>query len=133
MRRIILASHHRFAAGLRDTLEFVGAPADMIAVCAYIDDEPLDVQLDHIFSNFDADDSILIMTDMLQGSVNQAFQKYLGPRVFIVTGINVPCALELTIGKDPFTEEMIRSAIDRARSQLIFVNDYVAEVSEDDE
>ena len=38
MRHIILASHHRFAAGLADTIDFLGGPSDLNVICAYIDD-----------------------------------------------------------------------------------------------
>lgn len=133
MRRIVIASHHRFAAGLRDTLKFVGVSTDMIAVCTYVDDASLDEQLDEVFSRFSPSDSVLVMTDMLQGSVNQAFQRFLGDNVFLVTGVNVPCALELAVGDGPLTDETVRSAVEHARTQLIFVNDYIADVGDDDE
>ena len=42
MRHVIIASHHRFAEGLADTLEFIGGVENMRAVCAYVDETPLE-------------------------------------------------------------------------------------------
>ena len=44
MRHVIIASHHRFAEGLADTLEFIGGVENMRAVCAYVDETPLEEQ-----------------------------------------------------------------------------------------
>lgn len=46
MRHCILASHHRFAEGLRDTLEFIGGVQGIDVVCAYVDETSLDEQVD---------------------------------------------------------------------------------------
>ena len=45
MRHVIIASHHRFAEGLADTLEFIGGVENMRAVCAYVDETPLEEQV----------------------------------------------------------------------------------------
>ena len=42
MRKIIFASHHRFADGLKDTFDYI-APnvADVTAISAYVDNVPV--------------------------------------------------------------------------------------------
>ena len=49
MRHVVLASHHRFAQGLLDTLEFLGAKCDFHVVCAYVDERPLEPQVAAVF------------------------------------------------------------------------------------
>ena len=133
MRHIVIASHHRFAAGLRDTLEFIGGDLGIVDISAYVDEVPLEDQVRTVFDSFDAQDEVLVFTDMMQGSVNQALVPYIGPHVFLVTGVNVPCALELALMASPLTSEGISSAIEAARSQLIFVNEQMVAIDEEDE
>lgn len=133
MRHIVIASHHRFAAGLKDTLSFIGGDLGITDICAYVDDTPLDDQIAEVFAEFSPDDEVLVFTDMLQGSVNQAFSRYVGEHVFLVTGINVPCALELALSGGPLTAEAIREVIESARQQLVLVNDHLEDANEDDE
>ena len=133
MRHIVIASHHRFASGLRDTLEFVGGELGIIDISAYVDDTPLTEQVDGIFAQFAADDEVLILTDMLQGSVNQEFRRFMNDHVFLITGINLPCALELALSSEPLSAERVRDIVESARHQLLLVNDQVVEIDEDDE
>ena len=103
MRHVVIAAHHRFASGLRDTLEFIGGDLGIVDINAYIDDTPLEDQVRATFDSFAPEDEVLVFTDMMQGSVNQAFIPYIGPNVFLVTGVNVPCALELALSASPLT------------------------------
>ena len=134
MRRIIIASHGLFSAGLKNTLEFIAGVNDVIDINAYMDaDIKLEDQVIDIFSSFKSNDEVLVMTDILQGSVNQAFQPYLNDKVFLVTGINVPCALELCLMPGPLTKDSIRDTIQNARKTILFVNDYEISFDENDE
>ena len=115
MRHVIIASHHRFADGLKDTLEFIGGVQNMRAVCAYVDDTPL------------------VLSDILQGSVNQAFVPYLGEHVFVVSGVNVACCLELALSADELTTAFIEEAIAQARQAMVLVNTYATDSDDEDE
>ena len=133
MRHVVIASHHRFASGLRDTLEFIGGDLGIVDINAYIDDTPLEDQVRTTFDSFAPEDEVLVFTDMMQGSVNQAFIPYIGPNVFLVTGVNVPCTLELALSASPLTGEGVAAVIDAARSQLMFVNAQAVPVDDEDE
>ena len=56
MRQVILASHHKFAQGLADTLEFLGAKCDFHVICAYVDDTPLEPQVEAVFDAISPDE-----------------------------------------------------------------------------
>jgi Phosphotransferase system, mannose/fructose-specific component IIA len=50
MRKIIIASHHKMASGIKDTLEFIaGEQQNVMAIDAYLDNVPLDDTLKTIF------------------------------------------------------------------------------------
>lgn len=133
MRHVIIASHHCFATGLKDTLEFIGGVGNVIAIAAYMDDTPIANQVEKVFPDLAPDDEALVLTDIRQGSVNQAFAPYMGERVFLVAGVSVPLALELALMDGRLTSESIERAIEDARSQMTLMNTLVVEADEDDE
>lgn len=133
MRQVVLASHHRFAQGLADTLEFLGSKNDFKVVCAYVDDAPLAPQVQMIFDGFAPDDEVLVLTDIMQGSVNQAFVPYLGSHTFVIAGVNVALAFELCLDPEPLTTEKIEAALAQARSAMVLVNTLQVEDGEEDE
>lgn len=133
MRHIILASHHRFAEGLKDTLEFIGGVEHMRAVCAYVDETPLEDLVEEAFASVGPEDEVLVLTDILQGSVNQAFASHMGERVFLVAGVNVACCLELALSAEPLSAESIEATLAQARASMVLVNTYAADAGDDDE
>ena len=133
MRHVVLASHHRFAQGLADTLEFLGAKCDFHVVCAYVDEQPLEPQIAAVFEQFDAQDEVLVLTDILAGSVNQQFMPYVGPNVFVVAGVNVVLAMELCLAPAPLTTKGIEEAIAMAGASIKLINTLAVEDGEDDE
>ena len=133
MRHVILASHHRFADGMKDTLEFIGGVENVTAVSAYVDDTPLEETVSKIFAEIPPEDEVLVLTDIMQGSVNQAFAPYISDHVFLVAGVNVACCLELTLETGPLSPEVIRETIAQASQQMVFMNECQVEDCEDDE
>ena len=133
VRHIILASHHRFAAGLADTIEFLGGPTDMDVICAYVDETPLEDQVAEVFAKFDPADEVLVFTDILQGSVNQRFAPYVGEHVFLIAGANVALTLELALAAEPLTCEGIEAARQLARQSMCLINTFQADVDDEDE
>lgn len=133
MRQVVLASHHRFAQGLADTLEFLGCKCGFNVVCAYIDDVPLGPQVKELFDKFGPSDEVLVLTDIMQGSVNQAFVPYVGPHTFIVAGVNVALAFELCLTPEPLSLERIETAVEQARNSMTLINTLQIEDGDDDE
>lgn len=136
MREVIIASHHRFAQGLADTLTFLGAKNKFHILCTYTDDNdqiPLGEQVKELFNVLNDSEEILILTDILQGSVNQAFYPYMNEHCFLVTGVNVALALELCLESKPLSNEIIQRHILNTVSSIKLVNLLATEDSEDDE
>jgi PTS system mannose-specific IIA component len=133
MRHVVIASHNKFARGLADTLDFLGNKTALNVICAYVDETPLVPQVDELFSAFSPDDEVLILTDILQGSVNQAFAPYINDHVFLVAGVNVALSLELCLSAEGLTVEGIEEAIEMGRQSMRLINTLQIEDGEDDE
>lgn len=133
MRHIVLASHHRFAQGLADTLRFLGNQNEPHVICAYVDEKPLAPQVEELFATFAPEDEVLVLTDILQGSVNQAFAPYVGEHVFLVAGVNVAVALELCLSDEPLTCEGIEATIELGRQSMRLINTLQVEDGDEDE
>lgn len=136
MRRFIIASHERFASGLQKTLAFLSGREDIIALSAYTDGAPpLEQSIRETFAAFGKDDEVIVLTDLLQGSVNQKFYPYIGDHVHLICGVNVPCAVALALRPDdePFAPEDIREIIAVAKSQILYVNEVADGADENDE
>lgn len=128
MRRIVLASHGELANGMKDSVEIlVGDVPNVYSICAYtngIDD--VEEQIDALFSSFDNDDEIIVITDVFGGSVNKAFMKKLDSYKFwLISGMSLGLVIQMIIGPENNTEESITSVIDSAKNNIIFCNGYL--------
>ena len=135
MRRFVIASHHLLAHGLKDTLEFLTSKKDIIEINAYVDEADLKEQIKEVFEAFSRDDEVVMMTDMLGGSVNQSFYPYMNDFRHLICGINLPCALSLILQPDnePLTKDQIEKIVEESRTHLIYVNEYrEKEIPEDE-
>jgi PTS system, IIA component len=136
-RKIILASHHHMASGLKDTVEFLaGERTDVLALDAYVDGQPIVDQVHHLIDNLPEDTEVLIFTDLLSGSVNQQFFPYRNRlHTHIISGMNLPIVLAIVLGQSDqyYTQDQIHSIICEARSALVYVNDIPLEDDEEDE
>ena len=84
--------------------------------------------------NFTEEDKVVVMTDMLAGSVNQKFIPYMSENVFLITGINVPLAMEIVLlPEECINKEEISNCVESAREAMQFVNELSLDTDEDDE
>lgn len=64
-RTLIIASHHKMAEGLKQTLEFVsGGIQETIALSAYLDNSPMDEMVYALMARFSEEDEVVILTDL---------------------------------------------------------------------
>ena len=97
MRRYVLASHGKMAEGIKTTLEIIiGPQEDLTCVNAYTDEcpDPLP-EFQKVIEQY-PNDEIVIMTDMLGGSVNNnAVVLTKNPNVHVVTGMNLAVVISI--------------------------------------
>ena len=85
MVRYIFASHYRMADGLKETIEFLtSVKKNVYAVSAYVTENyNIEEEIKKIFDNFTEEDKVVVMTDMLAGSVNQKFIPYMSGKCIL--------------------------------------------------
>lgn len=140
MKKIIIASHHELADGFKKTLEYIipTIPFELIAISAYVNNTPIEKEIVDSIDFLSEDTEVIVFTDLLGGSVNQSFVKYLSNKnIHLITGVNLPIILSVVLGltEDKICAENIQNSIQEAREQLVYVNDYLLQqiVDEDDE
>lgn len=138
MRRFIFASHHKLAYGLKDTVDFLtGATKTIYDVNAYLDDETKDIDtvVAELFASFDDEDEVVVLVDMMGGSVYQKFYPYMSDKVHVICGMNLPMALSLVLVPEDecLTSEKVEQVLMDCKNQLVYVNKMAASVDEDDE
>lgn len=138
MRRFIFASHHKLAYGLKDTVDFLtGATKIIYDINAYVDDETKDIDtvVAELFASFDDEDEVVVLVDMMGGSVYQKFYPYMSEKVHVICGINLPMALSLVLAPEDerLTSEKVEQVLMDCKNQLVYVNKMAASVDEDDE
>ena len=136
MVRYIFASHYRMADGLKETVEFLtSVKENLYTISAYVtEDYNIEEEIKKIFDGFQKDDKVVVMTDVLSGSVNQKFIPYMGENVFLITGINVPLAMELVLRPEEcINKAHLSQSIEMAKETIQFVNEINANIDDDDE
>ena len=138
MRRFIFASHHKLAYGLKDTVDFLtGETKTVYDINAYLDDETKDIDtvVAELFASFDDEDEVVVLVDMMGGSVYQKFYPYMSEKVHVICGMNLPMALSFVLAPEEecLTSEKVEQVLMDCKNQLVYVNKMAASVDEDDE
>ncbi|MCF7547085.1 PTS N-acetylglucosamine transporter subunit IIBC [Enterococcus faecium] len=122
---------------MKDTVQYIlPNVGEITAIAGYIDNSSIEEKINEVMVRDNEDTDILIFTDMLGGSVNQAFIKYINqPNVYLITGMNLPVVLTILLNtlNKRLTDNHIREAIQEAQDQLVYVNDYLKNIVVDEE
>ena len=112
---IIVATHGKFASGILDSAKLILGEIDEIeGLCCY---ENIDIAYSKVIESkvkkFDySNKQLLVITDLLGGSVNNEFLKYMNDYKFIlVSGLSLPLLLEILINRDRIGIDLIESII----------------------
>ena len=118
MRRFIFASHHYLAYGLKDTVDFLTNKAKTIYdINAYAEDKEQNLESR-------VKDEVIVLTDLLGGSVYQKFYPYISERVHVLCGMNLPMAMSMVLAQEdvPFSEKRISEILEECKNQIVYVN-----------
>lgn len=138
MRRFIFASHHKLAYGLKDTVNFLtNSLKEIYDINAYLEDEQKDIEttVAELFSSFDPDDEVIVLVDMMGGSVYQKFFPYMNEKVHVICGMNLPMAMSFVLASEEMklTQDNVQRIAMECRNQIVYVNQMTSQVDEDDE
>ncbi len=134
MKKIVIASHHKLAFGMKKTVEFLTGFTDIYELSAYIDNGDIREQVKEIMDNVKEDDEVFVFTDILGGSVTQIFFPYCSDKVHVICGMNLPVILSvITEIDEDIKKEDIYRMIEESRESIVYVNECTAAEDSDDE
>ena len=129
-RKFLIATHGTFAAGIKSSLDIIiGAMDNVFLIQAYVDEnKSIEAEINEIMARVADNDELVVFADILGGSVtNMLLQHALRHNVHIVSGFNLPLVIEIMMAdaNDPI-EEVIASAIENAKEQMVYVNKLIS-------
>lgn len=135
--KILIATHGKFAEGIMDSLRMIaGIQENIELICVYskqgIDYSDLIKRKvsEHDYSTL----NLLVLTDLVGGSVNNEFMKYINDYPFyLVAGLNLGLLLELVMHKDDLNEKYIRSCCRNSQNFIVFCNDCLENKNEEND
>lgn len=132
--KVLIATHGTFAQGIQSAASIIlGDMKDVDVINAYVDEISLKEKVERYFQDKE-DEQVLILTDMFGGSVNQALMPYIREKgVWLVTGINLPCVLEILSRRERIDAESIQSIVKEAQKQVLFVNEMLENADSGDD
>lgn len=135
MPRFILVSHGHLAERMKDTLRIILGQLDNVdTLCTYVDpDITIRAKIGAPFARYAPEDTLVVMTDIFGGPVNNEFMSYLSEReFFLVCGMNMPLLVQL-LSSDSLVAQDISEAIAESRDAILLCNDLevAAEEAED--
>ena len=142
MRRLLVATHGRFAEGIGETLGLIlGASQPLEILNAYtVPDFDMAKAAKDYVSGLGEEDELIVAADVFGGSVANAFAEYTADgRVHVVTGLNLPLLIVLVsmLGSEGSSgnslEEMIQNAIEEAKEGIVYVNKVIEETMQEEE
>lgn len=133
MLNIIVATHGNFAKGILDSIKLIcGEQKNMTYFCAYVDGDmengetEITSKLIELLDSFPKDDEIVVLVDLLGGSVCNEFIKLTGHRPFhLIAGLNLGLLMQFVFAPDDLTLDKIEEIINNARESIVYVNQLV--------
>lgn len=132
--KFLIVSHGTFAQGIFSASSIIlGNMDDVEYINAYVNEINLKDQLD-IYLKKNVGETILVLTDIFGGSVNQTLMSYVSNYpIWLVTGVNLPCVLEMLSKKEQLNEKTIENIVNEAKKQIQFVNNILRNIDPDDD
>lgn len=138
MRKLLVATHERFASGIMETLKLImGENEDISEISAYV--EPgfdMQKEAEKKIHELDEEDELIIVADIMGRSVANVFSSYIqSEKVHIITGLNLPLLISLAqdLNSDVSTDELIKNAIQMGREGIVDLNKMIEENSDIEE
>lgn len=134
--RIVIASHGTMAAGIKNSAEIIlGKNNHIDTICAYVD-ESVDYQeviKETIVKHNYEDTDLIVLTDLLGGSINNEFLKYINDYDFLlVSGMNLALLIEIAV-RNKVDEADIRELLDNCQSNMQLFSKLSLDSIEDDD
>lgn len=132
--KVLIATHGTYAQGIQSAASIILGNLDGVDVInAYVDDKSLKDKINEYLEDKNGEE-VLVLTDMFGGSVNQALIPYIQTNsINLVTGVNLPCVLEILSKRDFIDTTIIEEIVEESRKQIMFVNEILKNVDSGDD
>lgn len=136
-RKIILASHGRFASGINSSLQLIcGENSQIVTLDCYLSEEfDLAAAVKEIIEE-NAGFELVVITDLFGGSVNNEFLKYIqNANYYLVAGLNLPFLVEFVTQyfTADSTAELINRTLNSSKEMIKFCNEAIEQAPEEEE
>lgn len=137
MTKLLIATHGYLADGYISTIkvimgEEVSSKIDSLNLFVEEQEsENVNFVVDNYFKNIKEKERVIVFTDIMHGSVNQAIIPYMNENTFLITGVNLPLICEL-VSTTLFMDEDIDfdrvvEIINQSKDEIKFVNKILKE------
>lgn len=136
-RKLVLASHGRFASGILSSLQLICGASEKITTLDCYLTETFDLNeavLEIIKEN--EHNELVIVTDLFGGSVNNEFLRYIDrPNYYLVAGMNLPFLIEFVTGFEQVgsLSEFIQNALETSKQSIQFCNQTIQQEMEEED
>ena len=123
MNRIILASHGSLSAGMLDTAQMIMGDLPNVCAVATTRDETESIvqRTSRLLDSFPPEDTVYILTDVLNGSVNNDMLSLVGKYqdITVIFCMNACLVLRIADAEEPLTREELNEILGQAQGQLM--------------
>lgn len=138
MRKLLVATHGRFASGIMETFKLImGENEDISEISAYV--EPgfdMQKEAEKKIHELNEEDELIIVADIMGGGIANTFSSYIqSEKIHIITGLNLPLLIGLAqdLDSDVSTDELIENAIQMGREGIVDLKKMIEENSDIEE
>lgn len=132
--KIVIASHGKLAQGMLDTIHFIaGAQEHVEALCLY-EDHTIDYEAvaENKLKEYCGDYNVIVLTDIIGGSVNLLFVKLLERYSFhLISSFTLGVILEMSVRNEMLTEDVIEEILNAPQVHPVYLNHVVRELKEE--
>jgi fructoselysine and glucoselysine-specific PTS system IIA component len=137
MRKFLIATHGSFANGVKSSLDIIiGQTENIFLIQAYVEEnKPIEDEVNAVLEQVSDDDELIVFTDLMGGSItNQVVRIALKKNVHIVSGFNLPLLIDVLLADvETPAVEMIESAMQNAKEQIVYVNKILSAANPENE
>lgn len=138
MIQFIIATHGKFAEGIKTSIELIIGNIDNLEIlnCYTTPDFNLKEEIKSILKKYSKKE-LIVLTDIFGGSVNNEFLESISnyKNLNVVSGVNLSLILTLIEKQDDYynIKELIRESIAECSNSLIYCNDELEKKIEEDQ
>ncbi len=105
-KKVVIATHGKLAEGFMSALQLIVGPQEIEAICCYeTPDFQMDEEVERILGTVGEEDELIVFTDLLGGSVNNAFMKKLYNRSFhLITNTSLALLMDYLLSSSSVKE-----------------------------